>query len=77
MRKREGGLLPPSPMRMFFIELRHFVISSIALFFSDGMSSLVILSLTDRTRSCGVFGLFDRLNKKAMPDWSQQQQSSS
>jgi hypothetical protein len=58
--------IPPSPMRMFFIELRHFVISSIARFFSDGTSNRVMLSLTERTRSCGVLGLFERLNRKAM-----------
>ena len=53
-------------MRIVFIELRDFVISSVARFFSDGVSSLVMLSLTDRTRSCGVFGRLDRLNRKAM-----------
>jgi hypothetical protein len=58
--------IPPSPMRMFFIELRHFVISSIARFFSDGTSNRVMLSLTERTRSCGVLGLFERLKRKAM-----------
>jgi hypothetical protein len=60
------GLLPPSPMRIVFIELRHFVISSMALFFSDGTSIRDILSRTERTRSCGVFGRFERLNRKAM-----------
>lgn len=42
------------------------MISSTALFFSDGTSIRDILSRTERTRSCGVFGRFERLNKKAM-----------
>lgn len=58
--------LPPSPMRMFFMRLRHFVISSIARFFSDGTSNRAILSRTERTRSCGVFGRLDRLKRNAM-----------
>src|SRR5579859_8010951 len=58
--------LPPSPMRMFFMELRHLVISSIARFFSDGTSNRAILSRTERTRSCGVFGLLERLKRNAM-----------
>jgi hypothetical protein len=53
-------------MRMVFIELRHFVISSTARFFSEGTSNLEILSLTERTRSCGVLGRFERLKRNAM-----------
>ena len=60
------GSVPPSPMRMFFIAFKHFVISSIARFFSDGTSNREMLSRTERTRSWGVLGLFDRLNRKAM-----------
>ena len=46
--------------------LRHFVISSIARFFSEGTSRREMLSRTERTRSCGVFGLFDLLKRNAI-----------
>jgi len=46
--------------------LRHFVISSIARFFSEGTSRREMLSRTERTSSCGVFGLFDRLKRNAI-----------
>jgi len=46
--------------------LRHFVISSTARFFSEGTSRREMLSRTERTRSCGVFGLFDLLKRNAI-----------
>jgi hypothetical protein len=59
-------MVPPSPMRIVFMALRHFVISSIARFFSEGTSRREMLSRTVRTRSCGVFGRLERLKRKDM-----------
>jgi hypothetical protein len=53
-------------MRIVFMALRHFVISSMARFFSEGRSSLEMLSRTERTRSWGVFGLLERLKRNAI-----------
>jgi hypothetical protein len=59
-------MVPPSPMRIVFMALRHFVISSMARFFSEGTSRREMLSRTVRTRSCGVFGRLERLKRNDM-----------
>ena len=67
---RGGSMVPPSPMRIVFMALRHFVISSMARFFSEGTSRREMLSRTVRTRSCGVFGRLERLKRKDMAGWA-------